>query len=119
MARKKVLTKSNGKNILFGEVEGDQVSILEFCDDPDGSGLPWIQSTGKVTKVGTRLKLRERKRRHRGQCFDTGEFYSHIGILLKSLIDRAPKNTTLVVVAWTSYAGTRTFVEEVSATYYR
>ena len=105
-------------NIRFGEQERREISLMVFCEDPDGSGLPWFRSRDETEDTTGRKLLGRKSRRYEGECYDTMKYISHWGELVKSCVEAAPRGTELVGLKLGGATGTRTFFETVSARYY-
>lgn len=103
---------------LFGFEEAGKVKLLEFIPDPDGSPFPWFKYTKKTELTAGRPILGTDEAKHKGECVDTAEYISHQGRLAQLLVSKAPNGTELVGLRTSSSCGTRTFEEEVNATYY-
>jgi hypothetical protein len=110
----------NNVPIEFGYINKKKrcLVLCKFIQDPDGSGLPWIRETGKIKKFDPSGEIKKAKLVYRGTCFDTCEYFSHIGELIKQLVESAPEEAKLMVFIYKTGSGTRTFEEEVIASYY-
>ncbi len=97
----------------------EKVEKIELCQDPDGSGLLWSKTTGERLSTEGRETIGTDRREFQGKCFDTCEYYSHLGELIKQLSQVAPQGTSLMVVETSTCSGTKTFFDEATATYYK
>lgn len=108
----------NSESVVIAKKIGDRTLKVEFCLDPDGSGLQWFQITQEPVSSEGHKEIGTGRRQYSGQCFDTGEYHSHIGELVKELSEVAPSGTSLMIFECSGSCGTKTFDEEVTATYY-
>jgi len=105
--------------LRFGSMDEHRVvSICRFCPDPDGSSLRWFESTDDKTNLNGFALLDTKTKEYHGECYDTGEFYSHAGELLYELLQEAPERADLAVFTRSWSAGTKTFTDTVTVGFY-
>ena len=105
--------------IEFGYRKGNRVEVYEFCEDPDGSPLPWYRPTGIFRELAGKEQIASTTLSYEGRCVDTGEYVSHLGELAERLILESPKGTILVALDGRASVGTRTFSESLTGVFYK
>lgn len=104
--------------IQSGFLKDGKVHLVEFYTDHNADYMTWFKEIGDVIDLGDRCEIGNEQAKHRGRCYDTGEYISQVGETIKAFVDKAPKGTTLVVFSYNTACGTRTYYEEVNAKYY-
>lgn len=95
-----------------------RIALYEFIRDPDGSNLPWFARTGEQIGLEGLKAISAAANSHSGRCYDTMEYWSHLGVMLQELVTEAPEGTSLAVFDISAAVGTRTFSERVEVDYY-
>ncbi len=107
------------ERIHFGFKESNRVQLYEFCEDPDGSNLQWFKPVETFEELIGREKIATNTLHYKGNCYDTGDYFSHLGELAKKLITEAPEGASLVALTRSSLCGTRTFSESLTGEFYK
>lgn len=102
----------------FNGINESEVMLCRFCPDPDGSGLTWYETTSFVTNLYGLELLRTKTEEYHGECYDTGEFFSHAAELMYELLKAAPEKASLAVFTRIWSAGTKTFTDTVTVKFY-
>ena len=98
--------------------EDGVVDLYRFCQDPHGSSLTWFKATDDVTNLDGLELVEIKTKEYHGKCYDTGEFFSHAGELLRELLAEAPEKASLAVFTRGWSSGTKTFTDTVTVKFY-
>ncbi|MDB5182298.1 MAG: hypothetical protein JWO47_82 [Candidatus Saccharibacteria bacterium] len=102
----------------FGRVKDQNIQLMEFCPDPDGSVYRWFRSTNLTIPLQGLVQVGEVTRQTNGSCYKVGEFYSPFADMLFDALREAPGNATLAAFKRGGGVGTRTFTEIAIASFY-